>query len=237
MAVVSQEEFFANLFAITDGGNIPQLAVLLPKSESIYNIDLDSRTIESPEFLSVRYDHNSETVYFIVDRYFDNMDLSQTCCVIQYINAKQEGRFYVVPFYDIVTFKDANKMIIPWCIEGEATKAAGEVTYSVRFFKTDDTGKKLTYNLNTLSSTSTVLNGMNILDYYVVHLDVNNYEPGIFYVKNSEGNFEKSVGGFQANEVYYALSDKYSHESDTLEAIYDRLAAIEREFNVYWYEV
>ena len=235
--VVSSEEFFANLFALTDGGNPPTLAALLPKSESIYNIDLNSRTIEAPEFLSVRYDHNSETVYFIVDRYFDNQDLSDTCCVIQYINAKQEGRFYVVPYYDIVTFALENKMIVPWCIEGEATKAAGDVTYSIRFFKTDATGKKLTYNLNTLSSTSTVLNGMNILDYYEVQLSAETYEPGKFYVKNSEGNYEKSTLAFDAREVYYALSDKYSYESDTLEAIYERLAAIEREFNVFWYDV
>ena len=46
--VVSSEEFFANLFALTNGGNPPTLATLLPKSESIYNIDLDSRTIEAP---------------------------------------------------------------------------------------------------------------------------------------------------------------------------------------------
>ena len=235
--VVSSEEFFANLFALTDGGNPPTLAVLLPKSESIYNVDLDSRTIEAPEYLSVRYDHNSETIYFIVDRYFDNMDLSETCCVIQYINAKQEGRFYVVPYYDIVTFSTENKMIVPWCIEGEATKEAGNVIYSIRFFKTDSTGKKLTYNLNTLSSTSIVLNGMNILDYYKVELTPETFKPGVYYVKNSEGNYEKTDLAFDARETYYALSDKYSYESDTLDAIYDRLAAIEREFQVYWYTV
>ena len=235
--VTSSEEFFANLFALTDGGNVPQLATLLPKSESIYNIDLNSRTIEAPEFLSVRFDHNSETVFFIVDRYYDNQDLSETCCVIQYINAKQEGRFYVVPYYDIVTFREENKMIIPWCIEGEATKAAGEVTYSIRFFKTDVTGKKLIYNLNTLSSTSTVLNGMNVLDYYKVELTPELYQPGVYYVKNSEGNFVKSELDFDARETYYALSDKYAYESDTLDAIYDRLAAIEKEHQDYWYEV
>lgn len=234
--VTSREEFFANLLGMTDGGTIPQLAVLLPKSENIYNIDLDSRTIETPEFLSVRYDHNSETVYFITDRYYDNQDLSNTCCVIQYINAKNEGRLYVVPYYDIVTYSTENKMLIPWCIEGEATKAEGEISYTVRFFKTNDTGTKLTYNLNTLSSKSKILNGMNILDYYPVEITGETWEPGVYYVKDSEGNYAKAQS-FSPAEQYYALSDRYSYESDTLEAIYDRLAAIEREFNVYWYEV
>ena len=99
------------------------------------------------------------------------------------------------------------------------------------------TGKKLIYNLNTLSSTSTVLNGMNVLDYYKVELTPELYQPGVYYVKNSEGNFVKSELDFDARETYYALSDKYAYESDTLDAIYDRLAAIEREFQVYWYEV
>ena len=235
--ITSADEYLSALFKINENGNIPSLAVLLPRTENIYNIDLGSRTVEAPEFLSVTDDHVSETIYFLVDRFFDNVDMSTTGCIIQYINAKQEGRFYVVPYYDIVTFREENKMIIPWCIEGEATKAAGEVTYSIRFFKTDVTGKKLIYNLNTLSSTSTVLNGMNVLDYYKVELTPELYQPGVYYVKNSEGNFVKSELDFDARETYYALSDKYAYESDTLDAIYDRLAAIEREFQVYWYEV
>ena len=78
---------------------------------------------------------------------------------------------------------------------------------------------------------------MNVLDYYKVELTPELYQPGVYYVKNSEGNFVKSELDFDARETYYALSDKYAYESDTLDAIYDRLAAIEREFQVYLYEV
>jgi len=60
-------------------------------------------------------------------------------------------------------------MLIPWCIEGEATKAAGEVTYSIRFFKVDITGKYIVYNLNTIPSVSKVLNGINVMDFVLVH--------------------------------------------------------------------
>ena len=139
--VSTAEEYFANLFKIRGSFNPPSLAVILPRSENIYKIDLNSRTIEAPEFLSVLQDHNSETIYFIMDRFFDSMDMSTTTCVIQYVNALGEGRLYVVPYYDIETYHATDQMLIPWCIEGEATKAAGDVTYSIRFFTVDNTGK------------------------------------------------------------------------------------------------
>jgi hypothetical protein len=80
--VSTAEEYFANLFKINGSFNPPSLAVILPRSENIYKIDLDSRTVEAPEYLSVLDDHNSETIYFIMDRFFDNMDMSTTTCVI-----------------------------------------------------------------------------------------------------------------------------------------------------------
>lgn len=62
--------------------NAPSIAILLPSDERIYNVDLNSRKIEAPEFLSVEKDHHAECIYFMVDRFFDNMDLSNTVCVI-----------------------------------------------------------------------------------------------------------------------------------------------------------
>jgi len=165
--ITSADEYLSALFKIYENGNIPSLATLLPDTERIYNIDLNSRTVEAPEFLSVTDDHVSETVYFLVDRFFDNIDMSTTGCVIQYINANNEGRIYSVPFYDIETYHAYDKMLIPWCIEGEATKAAGEVTYSIRFFKIDPTGKYITFVLNTIPQKSKILQGMNILDGYI----------------------------------------------------------------------
>ena len=235
--VTSREEFFASMLAATQGGEIPTIAHLLPKSETIYNIDMNSRTIETPEYLSVRFDHNSETIFFIIDRFFDNQDLSETCCVVQYTNALGEGRFYVVPYYDIETFRKTKKMIIPWCIEGEATKAEGDVTYSFRFFKTDSTKKKITYNLNTLTTKSKVLNGMNILGYYEVDVNEETYKPNTFYVRNSAGNYEKSQLPFNPKEQYYSISDRYNQETDTLLSIWDRLSKLENGSKLYWYTV
>ena len=74
--ITSADEYLSALFKIYENGNIPSLATLLPDTERIYNIDLNSRTVEAPEFLSVTDDHVSETVYFLVDRFFDNIDMS-----------------------------------------------------------------------------------------------------------------------------------------------------------------
>jgi hypothetical protein len=40
--------------------------------------------VATPEVLSVEYDHNSKSIFFSVDRFFDNVDLSEMSCVIQY---------------------------------------------------------------------------------------------------------------------------------------------------------
>lgn len=170
--ITTATEYYQNLFKIQDE-NAPTLANVLPSSEKIYHIDLETRTIEAPEFLSVSDDHRAETIYFTVDRYFDHIDLATTVCVVQYINAAGEGRVYAVPFYDIETFSghrgsknegdDMPKILVPWCIEGEATKEAGDVQYSVRFYKINEGGKFFQYNLNTLPVTSKVLHGMDVI--------------------------------------------------------------------------
>jgi hypothetical protein len=137
---------------------------LLPGDERIYNVDLATRTIEAPEYLSVETDHRSEVVYFKCPRYYDAVDLSNTVCVVQYINANKEGRVYAVPYYDIDTFSDTNEMLIPWEVDGEATVAAGNVQYALRFYMLDSriTDKRLVYNLNTLTASSKVLHGIDI---------------------------------------------------------------------------
>ena len=106
---------------------------MAPKYEPIIDVDLDTRTISTPEFLSVNSDHRSETVYFKCARYYNDIDLSQMCGIIQYINAAGEGRVYPIPFYDLDTCSSEERpmMLFPWCIEGEATKKAGDVLSKV----------------------------------------------------------------------------------------------------------
>ena len=157
------KEYLDLLYEIQDD-NKPSLAVLFPGVEKIYKVDLAARQIEAPEYLSVQSDHRSEVVYFRCPRYFDTIDLSKLVCIIQYINANGEGRVYAVPYYDVDTLSGTNEMLFPWAIEGEATKAAGDVQYSIRFYLLDsiNTDKVLLYNLSTLAATSKVLHGIDV---------------------------------------------------------------------------
>jgi hypothetical protein len=176
--VTTAQEYFANL-DLLQNVNQPAFA-LLPSAENVYHIDVNTRTIAAPQFLSIEKDYKSETIYFAIDRYVNYMDLSQTCCVIQYNNANtQEGtRFYPVPFYDVYKMAYADKIVFPWCLDAHVTGTPGTVEFSIRFFKIGETlnerneaVKVFTYNLNTLPAKSEVLSGfkeqqMSELDEY-----------------------------------------------------------------------
>lgn len=161
--MTERPEYLDLLYKIQDE-NKPSLAILLPGEEHIYNIDMQTRKIEAPEFLSVETDHRSEVIYFRTGRYFDSIDLTNTVAIVQYVNAAGEGRVYAVPYYDVDTLSETNEILFPWEIDGEATKVAGDVQYSIRFFVLDSNkvDKKLIYNLSTLASTSKVLHGIKI---------------------------------------------------------------------------
>lgn len=158
--ITTPEEYYKHL-AYVQSVNAPTIAVL-PSSENVYEIDLRSRTIDSPEFISVTKDHQSETLYFKVNRFHDYMDLAETTCMIQYITPDNKARIYIVPFYDITTYAHEDKMLFPWCIDGGATGAAGVLQYSVRFFKIDGQEDRFAYNLNTLGAKTKILLGMDV---------------------------------------------------------------------------
>lgn len=159
---------FQNHLYLIQSNNFPTKAILIPKEEQIYHIDLNARMIDAPEFLSTERDHLAETVYFRCARYFDNMDLANTVCVIQYVNknatnadgAPDMGHIYPVPFYDVITFED--EIVFPWVIEGPATEAAGPVEFAIRFYLLDEANTRFIYSLNTQVAKSKVLYGMNI---------------------------------------------------------------------------
>lgn len=170
--ITNVDDYLKELWRLQDK-NLPTEAILLPSDETIYHINLNTRLIESPSHLSVKTDHLSETVFFSVDRYFDNMDLTQTVCIIQYINqnavndyGQPAGGFvYFVPFYDITYYKKQgeNKILIPWAVGGPATAAAGPITFSVRFYACNESGTEIIYNLNTIPTESQILDTMAVM--------------------------------------------------------------------------
>lgn len=151
------------------------------EDEAVYEINLDERTINAPVFLSVQQDHTAETVFFQCDRYYDNVDLAEMCCLIQYVNANNEEAVFPVLDYDklvtdtdIITGEPRDVIVIPWVITGKATAAAGKVRFSVRFFNVEEVQEVdeqageivknyvLTYNLSTIPATSLVKYGLTV---------------------------------------------------------------------------
>lgn len=167
--ITTPEEYNSHLAIIQDVN--PPIYALLPSVERVYKVDSRARTIEVPAFVSVSEDHKAETIYFEIDRYNGYMDLASTSCLIHYQNALGEGRQYMVPFYDIYTKSDENKMIFPWCVDVNATKATGDIVFSFEFFKVSEptlnvqTNKmetNLLYDFHTLPAKTKVLSGMKV---------------------------------------------------------------------------
>lgn len=168
--ITSVEEYLSRVHLV-NSANIPTIALLLPSTETIYEIDLKTRKVNAPEYLSVKSDHFAETIYFKCDRYFDNMDLTETVCIVQYWNknANDDGHFYAVPFYDIGHFQkagtakeDRGKILIPWCISGNATRAAGDIEFAFHFYQLSAPGEEIVYSLNTLPAKSKILYGLGL---------------------------------------------------------------------------
>lgn len=164
-----------------------RLATLLPTESSTFTVDLDTRTVNTPHFLSVQFDHNAEILYFKCARYYENMDLANTVCVIEYTNAehpsdpnnprsakvRDSGLFWVPNYdanhYEIEIDENGNEvatpmLYIPWAIGGLATKYPGTITFSIRFYRLTDDGKTYLYNMSTKPTDGVILHGMDLID-------------------------------------------------------------------------
>ena len=167
--ITSAEEYLVKSHLLTSGNPL-RVALQMPENEPLYNIDLNTRVIEAPSFIGASNDHNAEFIYFCMDRYYENMDMSTTVGLIQYINknaklptgAKDPGHAYFIPYYDIS--KMPNKIIFPWLVGGPATAAAGPVEFSIRFYEIDPNEKEFSFKLSTLPATTQVLQTMNVID-------------------------------------------------------------------------
>lgn len=165
--MITTPKDYYNLYHRIQSENAPSLAILLPTDEKIYSVDLNSRIVEAPEYLSVEKDHKAEVVYFKVNRFYDFFDLTQSICVIQYVNALQESRAFVVPFYDVHTLSDQGEedmILFPWVIDKEATKAGGIIEFNIRFYQLSESGKTYLYNLSTLPAQSKILFGIKLAE-------------------------------------------------------------------------
>ena len=155
--ITSSEEYKLFLASIANSYNPPTIQMRVPTDEPVYEIDLNTRNVEAPSFIGVEADHESELIYFQVNRFFDSVDLSKCICMVQFRNAKNEEYYYVIPYYDVDSIR--GKMIFAWDIQSPATKYGGTVQFSFKFFRVSPASGELLYELNTLVAKSRVLVG------------------------------------------------------------------------------
>jgi len=155
--ITGSAEYKEYLATLANSYNPPNILIRIPASEPIYKIDLNTRVIEAPKMLGVEADHEAELIYFMVDRYFDQVDLAQCVCAVQFRNARFEEYMYIVPAYDTLSYP--GKLIFAWNIQSPVTKYGGNVEFSFKFFKIDKTSGELLYELNTLVCKTKVLVG------------------------------------------------------------------------------
>lgn len=206
--ITPSQDYLDLLYRIQDPNRQDKI-IQLPENEPIYNIDLNKRSIEAPQYLSVEYDHNAETIYFCVDRFFDNVDLATMFCVVQYQNANpnkaQGGYIYAVPYFDITTMAKENKMLFQWAIEGPATAFSGTVTFSIKFYR--------------------------ISSIVIDNVDGSSMEKKVYdYVLNTQPSKSTVLHGFDV----LATSENYYFESSEVEQIYQRIEEVRRQNDLYW---
>ena len=242
---------YYNLYHRIQSENAPSLAVLLPTDEKIYNVDLNSRTVEAPEYLGVEGDHRAEVIYFKVNRFYDFFDLTQAVCVIQYINALGESRAYVVPYYDIDTLsgqessggEQDDMILFPWIIDQETTKVKGKIEFNIKFYKLNDTGSQYLYNLSTLSAASQILAGVykqaasDLVELGIISKDsFDEYHkakiPLYLYDEEKQAYYE--VETYIEGKMYY-INQENTYLVSMKDDIYQKIQDI-KGFDLYWEE-
>ena len=158
--VTQPEEYRQRLLDIQNSTEVSYTTI--PSEEPKFKIDLKNRSITVPkefEFLGTKNEHNAETVYFEIDRYFNGEDLSNHTCIIQFINKSGDGGLYPVTVIDKES--EEGKIIFGWEIKDDVTALAGDVLFAVRFYSIDE-NNKFTYNLNTLIGKSVILDTLDV---------------------------------------------------------------------------
>ena len=115
---VYTEEFKSFLQRVQD--QYPTTLRQIPLDEPRIQVDLSRRFIdiensEYRDFLSMAEDHRAETVYFEVDRYFEDVDLFNCTCIIEYINGGGHPRIYPVTLKDL--YKSASFVVQAICFK------------------------------------------------------------------------------------------------------------------------
>lgn len=165
--ITTAEEFKQALLDIQQGTTV--VHTTLPATEPRVPINLDTRTITIPDefkFLATKKETKAETIYFVCDRYFDDVDLSTKTCVVQWVNtdgSTTNRGLYPVAELDVDSVD--GKIVFGWQIQSESTQIPGKIEFAISFYKIgeDELGENVfKYNLTTLATSSLILDTLDV---------------------------------------------------------------------------
>lgn len=160
-------------------------------------VDLDSRKMAIPETitnLGVMSDDDVKRLYFIVPRYYRNVDLSEFDIRINFQNAAGGGDLYPVPESDIEVDDATNQIKFSWLIDRTAFAAQGAVTFSMCMVKYDAEGV-IVQELNSTTATLNVLAGLETVE-AVVENNPSAFDNVMFRLKAVENAMGLGVTGY-----------------------------------------
>ena len=153
--------------------NIDPIFTILPATEATFDIDADKRSITIPanfkdHGVGVQGDEIAEILYFSIDRYFDAMDLADMDIVVQWKHEKDADHVSNLS----ATYKKSltlqpGKIVFGWPITSEVTERAGNIKFSIRFYRRNE--NKLEYSFSTLTATIKIRDG---LDFNIEDADI-----------------------------------------------------------------
>ena len=180
--ILNRDELEAGKFLSLDGyfAHIEKLVslqpsyVMIPSDEEPFIIDANTREIKVPtssfgKCAGIVGDNMCEIITFVVDRYFDYVDLDKTHICVQWKLPGADGEEGIshIGLKDLIT--TSGKIRFGWPLTKELTKTAGNITFSVRFYKenivknqdgTEET--QFVYLFNTKTATIPIVAGLNI---------------------------------------------------------------------------
>lgn len=146
--------------------NIDPIYLMLPIDETPFEIDANTRKIDTKDFAKyggVQSDNYAEIITFTIDRYFDYKDLDQAEIAVQWANGTTEGVSFI-QLKDLETYGAENKIRFGWPLTAEMTAAAGTLRFAVRFYtaKKVDGNLQFEYILNTTEASIPIKPTLNV---------------------------------------------------------------------------
>lgn len=145
-----------------------EIVHIQPPLEPYVYINSQARMIDEnnvlTKFVTVKNDHNAETIYFRMNRIFNGVDLYTKECVIKYIGIKGLTFCNIIKINESYVEKDTIEFA--WKLTNEITYQERKVPFQVMFYSTAENKsgeKKFDYIFNTSVSSLNISHGIDVL--------------------------------------------------------------------------